>query len=448
MFNFNQIIRFYNRLDSHSKELVNGSFTSFLLRISGAILAFILNIALGRMMGANGVGLYFQALSVASIAMVLGRVGLDNTLLRYAAASSSLEDWVSTKGLLVKSLTLTLFVSALLTLVVYLLAPWLGRTAFSDVNLINPLRLMVWAIVPTAIYTIVAQMLQGIKRAKDGIAILSVWAPAFCLVGAFFLVPRLGINGAVLAYDIAAALAVLIAWYRWRKATPQLRGVKGVFSTGKLLKSSMPLFWVTLAQLAISYTSTFTVAIWSTSANVGIYGAASRMVLLVNFVLLAVNSIASPKFASLFQQGDMLALAKLAKGSTKLLIFAASPFFFLFWFAPSELMMLFGKEFATGASVISILAIGQLVNIITGPAGNVLMMTGHESMVRNTMFVSALICIAISWLLVPSMGIVGAAIANTITVSIENLIMVALVWRMFGFLTIPVPFIGKKVQPK
>jgi O-antigen/teichoic acid export membrane protein len=377
---------------------------------------------------------------VVTIATVLGRVGLDNTLLRFTAASASTGDWIAVKGLFIKSMRITLITSSLLAIPIALLAPWISNNLFHTTDLIQPLRIMALGIVPTALFTIVAQMLQGLKRTKDGVAVLGVWAPAFCLVGTIMLVPTWGIQGATTAYVIAAILTIIIAWWRWHKAMPQLSKLKGYFSTTTLLQSSVPLFWVALSQLVIMLSATLILGVWGTSADVGIYGAASRVVVLLNFLTMAVSSIAAPKFSALHQQGNMPALGALAKSSTKLLVLVATPAFAILFLLPDKVMGLFGHEFASGATVIMILAAGQLINIITGPAGNVLMMCGHERLVRNTLVFSALICVVISLVLIPLIGVLGAAIANSITVSIENLIMVTMVWRKFKIMTIPNPF--------
>lgn len=436
----NPLASFFHRLDSHTKEVVFGASSAFVLRITGAALSFALSVVLGRLLGASGVGLYFLAFSVVTIAAVVGRVGLDNALLRFSAASASSRDWASLKGLSSKGLRLTLAASTLMALLVYLLAPWISTNLFSDPGLSGPLRLMAFGIVPTAFFTIVAQMLQGLRRTRDGIAVLSVWAPAFCLAGAVALVPSWGIDGAAAAYAIAAAFGAVVAWWRWKKTTPQIVGVAGDFPMAKLLHSSVPLFWVALSQLVITLSATVMLGIWSTSADVGIYGAASRIVVLLGFIALAVTSIASPKFSALHHQGDTRALGTLAKSSTALLILAASPAFAIFFLMPEKVMGLFGSEFAAGSNVVLILAMGQLVNIITGPAGNLLMMCGHERLVRNTLTASAFICVALNLLLIPPMGVIGAAIANAVTVTMENLVLLTLVWRKLGIMTVPNPF--------
>lgn len=430
---FNRIAQLYHRLDGHTKEVVIGASSALVLRILGAGLSFALSVVLSRMLGASSVGRYFLALSIVTIAIVISRVGLDNTLLRFVSASASTGEWNAVKGLYIKSIQLTLAASSILTIIIMAFAPWIGPTLFDEPSLTLPLRLMALSIIPTALFTIVAQMLLGLKRTKEGITVLSVLAPAFCLLGAIVLVPSWRVRGAAAAYSIAAIFTLIIALWRWRGATPQITRLSGYFSTVKLLQSSVPLFWVSLSQLIVTLSAIIILGIWSTNAEVGIYGAASRMVVLLNFLVLAVTSIASPKFAVLYQKGDMHALASLAKNSTKLLILASSPIFAILFLMPERVMGLFGPEFASGATVIVILAAGQLFNIMTGTAGNVLMMCGYERLVRNTLGVSVVVCIGFSFLLIPSMGMVGAAIANAVTVAVENLIMLTLVRRkVFG----------------
>lgn len=438
------IAKIYYRLDGHTREVVKGSASALVIRLFGAILSFALSVVLGRMLGANGVGLYFLAFSAVTIAAVIGRVGLDNALLRFTAASVSSDDWVAVKGLYLKSIRFTLIASSFMAILVAVFAPWISSVLFDDPNLSALLRLMALAIVPTALFTIIAKMLLGLKRTGDGIAILSVCAPALCLVGAIVLVPTWGVEGAAIAYAVSALLTGFIAWWKWHAALPQTAEVEGYFPSEKLLQSSVPLFWVALSQLVIMQSSTVILGIWSTIEDVGIYGAASRIVVLLSFLCLAVTSIASPKFSALYQKGDMQALNTLARSSSKLLFLAASPVLAILFFVPDKVMAIFGPEFVSGAMVIFILAAGQLVNIITGPAGNLLMMCGHERLVKNTLVISAFLCVFISLLLIPEMGVIGAAIANAVTVAIENLILATLVWRKLRIVTIPIPFVRAK----
>ena len=86
------------RLDMHSREVLSGAALAFVLRAVGAGLAFALNVVIGRLLGAEGAGLYFMALSVVTIGAVITKLGLDNTLLRFIASGASSGDWSRVLG--------------------------------------------------------------------------------------------------------------------------------------------------------------------------------------------------------------------------------------------------------------------------------------------------------------------------------------------------------------
>ena len=62
------IRRWFSRFDVHMREVALGASQAFVLRAMGALLAFLFNVALARLLGAAGAGLYF-------LALVVGRKG-------------------------------------------------------------------------------------------------------------------------------------------------------------------------------------------------------------------------------------------------------------------------------------------------------------------------------------------------------------------------------------
>ena len=84
--------------DKDVVELVQKSSGVFALRVAGAILAFALTVTMARLLGAEGTGLYYLALSIVSFAVILSRLGLDNVLLRFAAAYAEQDRWPEVLG--------------------------------------------------------------------------------------------------------------------------------------------------------------------------------------------------------------------------------------------------------------------------------------------------------------------------------------------------------------
>jgi O-antigen/teichoic acid export membrane protein len=299
------------------------------------------------------------------------------------------------------------------------------------------LQWMALTVLPTALLVLHAQGLQGLKRIRDANLVGSLGVPVFSLLGVFALVPRWGVLGAVWAYVLAAILTSAAGLWLWRRATPQLSAVEGRVPTAELLQSSMPLFGVAALQLITTWTSTLALGIWASSADVGVFGVASRTAALTSFVLISINSIAAPKFAALHKQGDLLTLRRIARKSTKLMALLASPVLVSFLLFPSLVLSIFGAGFSSAATVLSILAVGQFVNVITGSVGFLLSMCGYERLLRNNLAVCAALNVALNMVLVPRHGAVGAAIATAVTLALQMLIATAMVWQKLGVVTIP-----------
>jgi O-antigen/teichoic acid export membrane protein len=422
--------------DDHMREILHGASTAFVLKGLGALLTLGVYVLLGRLLGPAESGLYFLALTLLTVAAILGRIGLDNTVLRFVAASAATEDWEAVQGVRRKASIVAILASSVATVALAVAAPWLSVTVFAKPELAPMLRWMALAIVPTALLTLQAQALQGLRRIAAASLVGNVGVPLFLLGGSALLAPRWGALGATVAYVLAAFLTMLLGIWRWRRSTPHLRTVSGRFDISTLLESSVPLFWVSCFQQIITWAPTVILGVTASSSDVGIFGAANRAAQLTSFVLLAVNSISAPKFAALHRTGDLATLGRVARRSAKLMAVLASPILIVFVVFPTRVMTMFGPEFAAGAHVLTILAVGQFVNVVTGSVGWLLIMCGYERLMRDNIAVCALLGLVLSLVLIPAFGVVGAAIASATTLALQMIIATIMVWQKLGVLTI------------
>ena len=434
------LIRFknlYNGLDHHMQEVVNGATIAFLLKVPATVLAFMLNVALARLLGPDGAGMYFLALTVMTIGSVLGRVGLDNAMLRYVASRAAIHDWDAVKGVYAQGLTIAVAASAGVAIAIFFISPWLAEKVFSLPELSLFIRWMALAIVPTSLFTLHAEMLKGVKRIGAATAIIGIFVPAVSLAAVLLFVPSMGVLGAVGAYILASIVTAFLGVLLWRRGAPHLKDAHGSFKKAALLRTSIPMYTAALMQLVIQWTSILVLGAMGASGDVGIFGAASRTAMLTSFILIAVNSIAAPKFASLYEQGDMKALEQTARSSARLMTLLASPLLLLFLAAPRWVMGIFGKGFIEGAPLLAVLAIGQFVNVATGSVGYLLLMSGNEKTMQYNLTVCALINLILCIGIIPRYGAMGAAVATAVTVSLQNVMAAQFVKRKLGIATLP-----------
>lgn len=441
-----RLLALLSKLDVHMKEVLRGATIAFIIKAVAAAAHFGFTVLLTRLLGPYGAGMYFQAFTLVTIAAVLGKLGLPNSLVRFTAASAAVEDWAGISMIYHKAFCLALCSSICAGIVLAMIAPWIAVEAFSEPRLGDLIRWMCLAVVPVTLSYLYAHLLKGLRRIAEAVTVESLATPCMSMIGTFLLVPHFGVHGAVSAFTISATSCLLLGLLLWRNAIKPLGMASSQFRTKTLLQSSIPLFWVSVLQLITHYTSTLMLGIWRDSSQVGIFSAANRTATLISFVLIAVNSIAAPKFAALFKQGDLNALRRTAQNSAKLMALVASLPLLVFLILPGWVMSVFGPQFVAGKAALSILSLGQFVNVVTGSVGFVLIMSGHETVMRNITTFVAVINLVANLVLIPSMGLLGAAIATAITLGLQNLLAAEMVWRHLGIWTLPLPARVRRVN--
>jgi O-antigen/teichoic acid export membrane protein len=424
-------------LDHHMKEVVEGSSISFIVRILAAGLGFGFNILIARLLGAEGAGIYFLSLTVITITSIIGRLGLTNALLRFTASSAAVEDWPAVKGVSLKGLIMSAAASGILTLVIFFTSPWLAKSVFTKPELADSIRWMSLAIVPLALLSLYSQLLRGLKSILKSELVQSVGIPSLSILCLYLFVKAWGVMGSIWAYNLATFFTAFAGYLLWRTSKPQLRKVSGNFETLKILKSSIPLFWISVMHLLMSNLIIFLLGVWRTNTEVGIFSVALRTSLVPALFLISINSIAAPKFAELFGQGDIKNLGSMAGNSTKMMILLALPLLMIFMFFPGWVMGLFGHQFIDGSLVLIILCLGQLVSTVAGPVSPLLMMTGNERLERKSVSVSLAFNAILGVILIPHYGIVGAAIATATGVVVKNILSSYLIWYRLQICIIP-----------
>ncbi len=111
-------------------------------------------------------------------------------------------------------------------------------------------------------------------------------------------------------------------------------------------------------------------------------------------------------------------------------------------------MTIFGKEFVQGTELLRILAFGQLVNVMTGSLGFLLIMTDNaRSMFRTTMWM-LVANVTLSVSLIPPYGAVGAALAIAGSLGVAGVLRAFFVWRELGLLALPIIRRNKALRDK
>jgi O-antigen/teichoic acid export membrane protein len=292
---------------------------------------------------------------------------------------------------------------------------------------------MAWSIPGLTIAGVLSFAFQGLKRIATHLLYFSVLTPAATL--ALYLGPRLaGVEVSLAAASVAAATltaaASIVTWFAawpWPARLPDREALAPFMSANRAT-------WIVVAsQLAMQWAPTLWLGALAGSEDVARYHVAGRTALLIGFVLIAVNSIAAPKFAALHAQGESAMLERIARQTTRIMTATALPIAAIFAIFPDFVLRLFGAEFSAAGPLLRILAIGQFFSSATGSVANLLLMTGHERDYRDICVAGSVISIVGGYLAIERFGEAGAAWVTCGTLILVNALAALQVRRRLGF---------------
>jgi O-antigen/teichoic acid export membrane protein len=417
----------------HILEVLRGAGIAFVLRGIGAGLAFALNVVIGRMLGAEGTGLYFLALSVVSIGAVVTKLGLDNTLLRFVAAGASLADWNRVVGVFRTGTRLAGAASLGGAIIVFAAAPLMSEHLFGEPALAPPLRAISVGIFTFAMMMLLSECLKGLKRIRDSMLVSGVLYPLIALVLIWPLASLFGPTGAALAYVLGTGGAAAIGYAMWRANIRNHAAPEPAFERATLWQSARPLWVMDLINRAIlPLAPLFLLGIWGTAADAGVFGAATRVSMILALFYTASITILVPKYAELYNTGQIDMLGQVARRSALTFTLAGLPVLAALFYFRLDVMLLFGPEFGSGAPVLAILLISQMALLIMGSMGYILLVSGHLRDMRNVAIIAAFFMLIAALTLTPSYTSIGAAISAAIGVAAMSLGNTIFVHRRLG----------------
>ncbi|WP_221800661.1 MATE family efflux transporter [Oceanobacter mangrovi] len=241
-------------------------------------------------------------------------------------------------------------------------------------------------------------------------------------------------NAAVL-YFLVAVLVLLIAsavWLRQPHAEVSFPAVNQ-WKNSELWRSSSNLWAAASMSLLVQWSGVLIAGVMIAAADLAHLSAAQRTANVTSFVLMVVNMAVAPRYARLWKEQKMAELQRLARVSTMAMIALVLPVVAVMVIFPGWLMALFGDGFEQGAMLLTIMAVGQFINVATGSVGYLLNMSGHEKDFRRVTLFAGPLTIVAAVLLTWQFGVLGAATATAIGVAVQNIGALFMVHKRLGF---------------
>lgn len=396
---------------------------AFSVRVGSAGLLYLSQVILARWMGSTEYGIYVFVWTWVVVLGAIADLGFNTSNIRFTAEYRERKEFGYLHGVIFTSRLIAVGVGTLFMLI-GILGLWLFETPTKPYVLPGYLAL-------------ICLPLYALTFIQDGIGRGLNWMSA-ALIPTFILRPLaillLMYAAYILGFEMkatTAAGAAIIATYITslfqiflidRNVKREIPREPKKYNLQKWFAISMPLLLIHACEIALQNGDILIVSRYMEPEAVGIYYAAAKTMSLIMFVHYAVGSAVATRFSALNARGDEDALRALVKDAVNWIFWPSLASAAIILALGPFLLSLFGEGFTSGYSVMVILVVGFMLRSAVGPTEYLLNMLGEQKSCAISLVITAVLNIALNFLLVPIYGLDGAAIATSISLCFAALV--------------------------
>ncbi|AGB14875.1 membrane protein involved in the export of O-antigen and teichoic acid [Halovivax ruber XH-70] len=397
----------------------------FVARLVGSISGGLLAFGLARILSTDEYGLLFLAISVFSVVELLSRLGVPKAGARYITLYRE-KDPAQVPGLLrytfVLNVGLALVASGLLFVGAGPIARVVGESTLEPL-----LQLGSVFVAATAVFKFARIELQAFEDIDSAAIVYSIERASRAVIALTLAVLGFGAVGALVGYVVAAVVGGLLGagiLYRTYLHGTSVSAIDAELRR-RVLSYSVPITATTAANRIDNKLDTILVGVFLDPTAVAFYTLPGQIREFVQTPVAAVGFSLSPTFESQKAGGNADRAARM---------YEQTIFYVLLLYIPAAtgmaivaepfITIVFGSEYAGAVPVLQILAIHIVLVAVAIVTSNSLDYLGRARERAIAKTVTALCNLGLNVLLIPTIGVVGAAIATVLTFSVYTAVAV------------------------
>ncbi len=432
-------------------EIILSSITTFILKFFSFSSLYIINFIIAKNLGSEELGIFSLFLVFYNLIVIIGLLGLDTGLLRFIPQYNKNHLIYRLHNILNKSVIVLGIWSAILIVILLIISSILLESFFSGLQkdflfylfiIISPL------IIFSKYYSVV---LRGFKSIGLSILFDNLLHRVLIL---FFLLTVITLNiktdnlsilTFLLALIVGSLFILPIGWKIKRKNVRRngLIQQKDNFSVKEILKITVPMFLTSSMLFLAGWTDSLMIASFLDSSSVGVYTVCLQLSFLINFSLIGIHTVITPKFSELFWNNQIIELKNTVKNSAKFTFWSSVPILIILVVFSKDILGIYGDEFEKAYLVLIILCSSQLIRSCIGLVFQLLNMTGHEKITNRILIITLVINILTNAILIPIYDLLGAAIATFVSNAIRDISSSYFAYKKFKFPTWYLPSFKK-----
>lgn len=439
-----KIKTFIKNYDYHFYIVMKGAFFNVFTNIFGSLASLLSSLLIAKYFGSSVLGTLAILSAIFTIASLISNFGFSQLIVRLIPEYRQKFGIQSAYNLYHQIRNIHFFLTLLVLIIYFVLIHWIEIIFFKDspypIHLILLLGLIVIPLNATYVFN-----LQAIRSLKKLLSynILEV-APRFLFLLLLSFAIFFQSNPATIIYAklLGNVLSGLLAIYLLRKVwkflkISDLSSMESRVKSNDLIKMASPFFLINFLYFLMSQIDTLMMGSMLDENAVGIYQIAIKLTAIISFVIQGVLLFSGPLLSELYASKDFIKLEHFIKRITRVLFLISLPLYLFIFRYGEQILSYFGKEFENGYLALIIMITSQLVLTWYALVSVFLKMTGYQVQLSKLIFLSVLINIVMNIILIPKLGINGAAVASLFSTLFWNILSSHFIYKKYGFKMFP-----------
>jgi O-antigen/teichoic acid export membrane protein len=409
---------------------------SFAVHAVAGVLGLSLVLVLTRSLGAKEYGIYTYAFAVIGIITGICSSGFTMLAVRETSALLSkgkAELWKGFYQWALKRLVIICIAAVCLSAAFV----WVFTYNFHILKETVYTQPLLYAFITIPFFGLMyyySSLLLGKHETVLALSVDNVIRPFFLLLfllAALLMSVRANAINAINMGIASSFLALLFVFFAFRKKTV-FTNEKAEYNTPAWKKAMWALILLAGLSSINAKLDILALGYFTNSASVGIYKGAARIAAVIILFMIVTNRIFAASISHLHTTGQKEKLQKMITKICRWVLLLSIPLFLIITLCGRWILSFLGADFMIGQTALIILCAGQLVGVAMGPVGTLSLMTGNEKINVIFVIVKLLAGILLNVILVPAMGINGAALASALTNVLWNFGMFIAVKKKTG----------------
>jgi O-antigen/teichoic acid export membrane protein len=404
---------------NYTKKIARGIGIIFIMGVLANFIAYLVRVTLARNLSPAEYGLFYAVFTVILFFLSFRDLGLSQATVKYISEFRVRKNNNAIKTVIISNSSFQLLSSVILAALFFILATPLSEYYFRNELSSLMLKLLTFYILFSALIIILKSPLQSFQRFKV-LSLMEFLRNLIVLASLiiFFTWGFKNIFAPIYAYILASPILFLMMFPFLLKSFPifkyKITNFKSI--TKKLFLFGIPVILTGVGAKVIGYMDTLILTYFSSFEQVGIYNVILPSATLFLFLGISVSAVAFPIFSELWAKKDKIRMSEGLKLLHKYAFVITIPLIFtVFMFSSLFINLFFGQEYVSGALALQILLVGVLFYTVAGINNYIISAIGKPKIVTKIILFSALINFVANMSLIPFFGIIGAAIATSLS---------------------------------